>query len=228
MKGALSKAVSALLVLLFTVSLFTLTSCNRKYDETEVIEETKKLLKEAKMLNEVYYGSGIKYFDSEEDKGNYKKANSIHLEELGFSTIDGLKEMTEKVFSDEYSALIYSTILSPLKDGDYYLAAARYYQAYDEETNEPTFIMVNSGYSPMMKDNIEYDLDTVKVDGSKKERVYVKLNATVTNSEGQSQITELTVTLIEEDDGWKIDGPTYANYNPYKDVYEELKNKDIK
>ena len=80
----------------------------------------------------------------------------------------------------------------------------------------------------MMKDNIEYDLDTVKVDGSKKERVYVKLNATVTNSEGQSQITELTVTLIEEDDGWKIDGPTYANYNPYKDVYEELKNKDIK
>ena len=228
MKVVYSKIISVLLVSVLIISLFTLTSCNRKYDEAEVIEVTKTLLKEAEMLNKVYYGSGIEWLDGENDKGNYKTANQNHLKELGFSTIDELVEKTKKTFSDEYSSLLYSTILSPLKDGDYYLAAARYYQAYDEETNEPTDIMVHSSYSPLMKDKTEYDFESIRVDGSKKEIVYVKINATVTNSDGQSQTIELTINLIEEEDGWKIDNPTYANYNPYKDIYDELKDKDIK
>ena len=228
MKVVYSKITSVLLVLILVISLFTLTSCNRRYDEDEVIEATKTLLKEAEMLNKVYYGSGIEWLDSKNDKGNYRRANQNHLKELGFSSIDELMEVTRKTFSYEYTELLYSTILSPLKDGDYYLAAARYYQAYDEETGEPTEIMVHSTYSPLMKDKTEYDFESIKVGGSKKERVYVKVNATVTNSEGASQTTVLTITLIEENDGWKIDNPTYANYNAYKDIYDELKDKDIK
>jgi hypothetical protein len=36
--------------------------------------------------------------------------------------------------------------------------------------------------------------------------------ATVTNPEGKVMNQNLTVRLIEEEDGWRLDAPTYARY----------------
>jgi hypothetical protein len=210
------------------VSLLTLSSCNRRYDEEEVVAAAQILLKDAEMLNNVYYGSGIEYYDSDEEKGYYRKANDNHLEKLGFSTIDELKTLTEKTYSAEYSSILYSTILSPMATDTSIIVPARYYQVYDEESGEPTHIMVYSKFIPMMKDKIEYDYSTLKATGSKKEKVYVTVEATVTREDGKSQKTTVTITLVEEESGWKIDNPTYANYNEYKDRYDELNNKDLK
>ena len=58
--------------------------------------------------------------------------------------------------------------------------------------------------------------------------ILAALVATVTKADGKSQNTTITVALVEEDDGWRIDNPTYANYNEYKDRYDELNNKDLK
>lgn len=228
MKNVKDRIISLLLITVTIVSLFTLSSCNRKYDEEEIIEVSKILLKDAEMLNIVYYGSGIEYFDDEDEKGYYRKANVNHLEELGFSTIDELKKLTDKTFSVGYSSELYSTILSPLATDISIVSPARYYQAYDEETGAPTHIMVYSNFTPMLKDSIVYDYDSLRVEGSKKEKVYVKIDATVTKADGKSQSTTVTVALVEEDDGWRIDNPTYANYNEYKDRYDELNNKDLK
>ena len=224
MKKILKKTISIFLITVALISAFTLTSCNRSYDEKEIIEVTQKLLKEAEMLNLVYYGSGIEYYDNDEENGYYRQANASHLEKLGFSTIEELKALTEKTFSDEYSSLLYSTILSALTDDASVVSMSRYYQVYDDESGKPEHIMVYSKFSPMMKDKIEYDYGSVKVERSKKERVYAKVNATVTNSDGKSQQTVITVTLVEEEDGWKIDNPTYANYNELRDRYDELNN----
>ena len=228
MKNVKDKIISLLLIAVTIVSLFTLSSCNRKYDEKEIIEVSKILLKDAEMLNIVYYGSGIEYFDDEDEKGYYRKANVNHLEELGFSTIDELKKLTDKTFSVGYSSELYSTILSSLATDISIVSPARYYQAYDEETGAPTHIMVYSNFTPMLKDSIVYDYDSLRVEGAKKEKVYVKIDATVTKADGKSQNTTVTVALVEEDDGWRIDNPTYANYNEYKDRYDELNNKDLK
>ena len=228
MKNVKNRFISLLLVTVTLVSLVTLSSCNRKYDEDKIIEVSKILLKDAEMLNIVYYGSGIEYFDDEDEKGYYRKANVNHLEELGFSTIDELKKLTDKTFSVGYSSELYSTILSSLATDISIVSPARYYQAYDEETGAPTHIMVYSNFTPMLKDSIVYDYDSLRVEGSKKEKVYVKIDATVTKADGKSQNTTVTVALVEEDDGWRIDNPTYANYNEYKDRYDELNNKDLK
>lgn len=228
MKNVKDRIISLLLIAVTIVSLFTLSSCNRKYDEEEIIEVSKILLKDAEMLNIVYYGSGIEYFDDEDEKGYYRKANVNHLEELGFSTIDELKKLTDKTFSVGYSSELYSTILSSLATDISIVSPARYYQAYDEETGAPTHIMVYSNFTPMLKDSIVYDYDSLRVEGSKKEKVYVKIDATVTKADGKSQNTTVTVALVEEDNGWRIDNPTYANYNEYKDRYDELNNKDLK
>ena len=136
--------------------------------------------------------------------------------------------MTEEVFSVGYTNTVYSTVLSTLRDDTTVVSYARYYQAYDEQTNEPTEIMVFSNYPYAMKGHIEYDYATLRVEGSKKEKVKLLIDATVFNEAGQSQKTTVTISLVEEENGWRISNPTYANYNEYKDRYDELKDKDLK
>ena len=213
MIGGTKRIVSLLLTVLMLLSTVMLPSCNRRYDESEVLDAAKKLLKTAEMLNFVYHGDGIEYFESEGEIGYYRKANPAHLEKLGFKTIDELKTITEQTFSKRFTSSLYSTILSPLSDGTAIVSPARYYQAYDEDTNEPTYIMVYSKFEPILKSTIEYDYSTLRVDGSKKEKVLLYIDVTVTDADSQSKKTTVPVTLVEEDDGWRIDNPAYANYN---------------
>ena len=228
MRNVKNKIVSLILVIVAFASLLSFTSCNRKYDKEEVIAAAKALLKDAELLNEVYYGSGIRYYDIEiENAGYYKRADDEHLKELGFSTVNELKALTEKTFSYSYSQNVFSTILIGLKEDGKVVSAARYYQYTNEETEE-SYIMVYTKHEAILKDKISYDYDSVRVERSKKENVYVKVDATVTNSQGDSQKVTITVVLIEEANGWRICNPTYANYNALNDRYNELENQKIK
>lgn len=227
MKG-LKKIVSLALAVLLLLTTLSLTSCNRKYDEEEVIAAANELLKRAEMLNTVYYGSGIEYIESDDGIGSYYKASTAHLYTLGFSTIDELCEITEKTFSVKYCNTLYTTILSPLRNDTTLVSPARYYQESDEVTGEPTHIMVYSDFSPMLTSKMEIDYSTVRVEGSEKEKVIVIVSATLTNENGDTQNTELKVFLIEEENGWRIDSPFYENYNALKDKYDDLKDKELK
>ena len=228
MKGAFKRAVSLVLSVLMLASTLLITACNRKYDEAEVLKVGESLMRRAEVLNFVYYGSGIEYFDKDDSTSRYRSANPEHLKTLGFSTLEELMKMTEEVFSVGYTNTVYSTVLSTLRDDTTVVSYARYYQAYDEQTNEPTEIMVFSNYPYAMKGHIEYDYATLRVEGSKKEKVKLLIDATVFNEAGQSQKTTVTISLVEEENGWRISNPTYANYNEYKDRYDELKDKDLK
>lgn len=227
MKGAFKRVVSLVLSVLMLTSTLMLTACNRKYDEAEVLEAGESLMRRAEVLNFVYYGSGIEYFDNDDATSRYRVANPEHLKTLGFSTLEELMKMTEDVFSVGYANTVYSTVLSTLRDDATVVSYARYYQAYNEETNEPTEIMVFSSYPYALKGRIEYDYATLRVEGSKKDKVKLLIDATVFNEAGQSQKTTVTISLVEEENGWRISNPTYANYNEYKDRYDELNNKDL-
>ena len=87
---------------------------------------------------------------------------------------------------------------------------------------------MHSNYPALFKSTVEYDYDSMRVEGSKKEKVNLLIDATVTNGDGLSQKTVVTVTLVEEENGWRIDNPTYVNYNDALDKYNELKDQDIK
>ena len=224
------RIISSLLVVMTLLSLFGCgkkESGGRKYDESVVLENADALITSAEVLNLIYYGSGIKYYN-DENTGYYCKADYDHLAELGFSTIDELKALTEKTFSDRYSLQVYSTILSPLSNDTSVVSPARYYQAYDEETGEATNVMVYSNFTPLLKSEVIYDYGSLKVEGSKGDKVYVTVEATVKNAEGKTQNTTLKIALVEEHDGWRIDSPTFENYKELKDKYDELKDLDIK
>ncbi len=196
------------LVLCTMASVLTFTSCDRDYDEAEVLSEAKSLLMKAEVLNEVYWGDGIDYITGGFTDGIYKQASDIHLASLGFTTIAELKALTEATYSSSYVHTIYTTKLDEAP-----LGFVLYIQKWDDEIEKtiPACIMVNTEMV-RVADDVSYDYTTLRVEDVEDEIVTVLVDATVTNLDGESQVRTLRVQLVEESDGWRINSPTFAKY----------------
>lgn len=200
------------LVLMIFV-LFSTVSCDRSYDEAEVTANASRLLKEAEVLNEIYYGKGIRYITTGYTDGYYYEADPMHLHQLGFSTVEELKNKTLATFTKGYSEQIFATKLSMIEDETGVQQMVRYYQKYEGiNILAPVCIMVYSKAPVSLKDELIYDYASIRVTGSHGQTVIVEVDVTVKSGD-KSQLITLTIDLIEEDDGWKIDNPCYANYN---------------
>ena len=201
-------------ILCAAMLLFSLLSCdkekNREYNEEEVLAAAKPLIEASVPLNEIYWGEGIGYIDDKNTAdGSYYEANIVDLKEYGIKTIEDLKNKTRAVFSEEYSNVIFSTTLSSVSDSSGIQGLARYYQKYEDiERTKPYCIMVYSEAKALLTDEVEYLYDTMEVVGSVGAVVNVKLLVKVTRK-GVSQNRELTVGLIEQADGWRINDSTY-------------------
>lgn len=213
-------------LIIAVASIFSLASCDRSYDEGEVLSVAEELIDSAVVLNEIFYGKGIPYTQSESSaNGAYYEASAYYLQDVGIETIEDLKNKARLVFSNKYCEQIFGTVLSPVTDSDYILAMARYYQATDSSTGEPTAIMVYSGAKPLLTDEMEYDYESLVCEGSRGARVYVKIAVSVKDSEsGEYHTLYRSIALIEEADGWRIDSPSYAQYSPELSEYEEIQN----
>jgi hypothetical protein len=77
--------------------------------------------------------------------------------------------------------------------------------------------MVYKDAKVFLEDTVIYDYDSMKVSDVDEEIIYVTLSVTVINSENKSQTSSLTVGLIEEENGFRLDTPTYKTY--IKDDY---------
>lgn len=224
MRRALISLVSIFLIFASMISLISCES-NRTYDEAEVKAAAEELLEGAKMLNSVWYGNGISHIESSYQNGNYYEANPLHLASLGFTTIDELKALTLKSFTKRYSEEIFSNKLSAIQDDDVVKFTAKYYQAWeDAECTIPARIMVYYYISARPEDRqlfedrlLGYDYSSLAITGVKKETLFLTVNATVTNKDGEEQILSVGFSMFEEEYGWRIDSPTFANYNDYLD-----------
>lgn len=207
-----------LCLVLILASIFTLFACekekNREYDRETVLSEAKKLIRESEILNLVYYGEGIKYSErSEDSNGAYYKADFNHLTELGFTTLDGLKEKTYATYTKEYAEIIISTKLSSVSDSDGIHGYARYYQSYlDKEKKNPDHIMVYSKAIALLTDEVEYLYDTLEVFEVRGEVIYLTLNVNV-KREDKTQNRVMKISLIEEESGFRLDSPTYIVFD---------------
>ena len=224
------KRIITLLVvisLVFSLAL-SLSSCDQKYNEEEVISAAKLLIEKSIVLNEIYWGAGI-LPSNPSSIALYSEANILDLSRLGFYTLDELKKKTEEVFTYSYCESIYSTSFSTVEDGEYIPFYPRYYQKYEDvEMTIPVSIMVHSKIENLIPDKVEYLYDTLSVSHADRDKVYVKIKAIVTRDEKSVQIQEKIIALKLEAAGWRIDSPTYLRYNDKKDEYEDLlenKNK---
>ena len=200
-------------VLLLALLLSCLISCgDRKYDENEVRDEAKRLLTESIVLNDIFWGKGIPCTDDiSTADGDFREAIYVYHKKLGFANLDELMTMTAKTFSKDLCAIVNSTVLARVDDPE--LPLSRYYQKNNLDTGEPQSIMVNKMWEPLIIGQVTYDLDSIEVIESEKEIVFITVNATVSYEDNEPQIRNLKIGLIEEDDGWKINSPTYISYD---------------
>ena len=205
----------AILLFLVIILSFSLISCekDREYDEAVVKAAAEELIAKSENLNRIYWGRGIEYMEDLNYKnGSYYRANSYDTDRLGFDTISELKVITRAVFSKSYCENIFSTTLTSIFDDSGIQTYARYVQQYEDlEQKIPQYILVNSNALVLLDSDVEYLYDTLKVIGSKKQTVYVTISAEVSKN-GKSQIRELKIGLVEEENGWRLDTPTYVNY----------------
>lgn len=226
-KFALKCIVLFALILYTVLPVLTFTSCkyNREYDEEEVLAEAERLLVRAEILNGIYYGDGIATMDYGHQNGAYYQADPIHLAKLGIETLDDLCVMTERTFTQRYSQNIYSTILASVSVDGTFVTMSRYYQKYvddDEEKGVCECIMVYKDYDRLFTDTMVFDYKTLRVLGSDGDYVNLEVTAYVVNDKGEGKNQTVELSLYEELGGWRIDTPTYANYNSYQDYIENL------
>ena len=205
------RIIAALLLIITAVS--TLSSCekDREYDEAVVKREAEQLIKKSIPLNEIYYGKGFLYTD--EGEGNYKKIAEGEAERYGIESIDVLKEKTLQVFSKSWSETIFTTLLSGQNDGEH-RTYARYLQ-YSK--GEESYIVVNIAHEYQMTNTIEYDFSGINVIGAKGEKVTISVPVTLTRTDGGVKSDEIRISMIEEENGWRLSGSSHAVYNEYSD-----------
>ena len=217
------KRLLAFLLVLVILILPTLTSCmNRSYDAEEVKAAAEKLLEQSKMLNSVYFGDGIHHIYSNKQQGEYYfEADPAHLAELGFSTIAELKALTAATFSSKHSEKIFKRTFGSTLEGGGVVNLSRYFQEWsDSKKTVPSHIMVykNNGYSQLFDDMLDsYHYDSLEIVEVKGEILYLTVDLTVHNEEGDYQDLNIRFTMIEEAAGWRLNSDTYANYNEYLD-----------
>lgn len=203
---------------------FGLVSCDRKYNEEEVLSAARILIEKSMVLNEIYWGKGIPFEPTVISL--YSEANLFALYELGFYTLDELKIKTHEVFTNAYCENIFESSFESETELETHRFFHRYYQKYaDENKTEPVSIMVYSKFENLLPDKVEYLYDTLKVSHVERDTVYVSIMAIVTRDEKSVQIKQNVIALKEEENGWRIDSPTYLKYNDKKDEYEDLLDK---
>lgn len=212
------KRIFSLVIVILTLlsSVISLSSCDRDYDETEVLAAARVLLKKSEELNEIYYGKGLRSDElTSESVGNYKKVLDEELEKYGISDLDSLKVKTREVFTYSFSEEIFSVKLNPTYDENG-VNYARYIEHSFDISGDEKYIYVDPNHKVYMTDKVEYKYDSVKVKDVEDEYLYLSVMAVITNEEGKSREVEIEFTMLEEINGWRLDSFTFA-------VYEELK-----
>ena len=198
------------LVIALLSSVFV--SCDRSYNEEEVKVAARELLEKSLLVNEIFYGRGIPYdANSEFTKGNYSPADKEYLSALGVNTTDGLKRLAKEVYTTELCEIIFKTKLSPVKDGEEgsVVSVKRYYDASQKDGGN---LMVYTAAVPVYDNEIEYLYETLTVIGADGEFIKIEIDVLLKNKIGEERTTRIDLLILEEDDGFRLDGWSFVKY----------------
>lgn len=224
---------SKLLSLLLCIFLIgaVLVSCHgdkgktdREYDEAEVCAAARVLIEKSKILNEIYYGAGIPYKEPIKEDAEidvYMLADPAYLfalyEDHGIKDIETLKEKTKEVFSKTGSASVISAFLQNTTGINGMAGYARYYMAkenVDLGTQAGLMVRTNAKNYYENTASVEYIYDGMHVSAVDGAYLTVSLKVKTTGKDGTENTRDMTVKLIEEENGYRLSGSTVATHQP--------------
>jgi len=186
-------------------------SCSVDYTDEEIKETAEKLIEASFEINEIYFGKGLPV--SEEDSEEAKKfaeENGFDLdnvqflpvtEESPYFSIEDIKKATAAVYSAKYSEILYSSAFEGFSVQD---GAQAVYAKYMED--EAGTLTARIDLSDNDLPERSYDYSTMKVKDRKENSVRVELESYL---DGKKEEKTVTLTLVKEESGWRLDTPTY-------------------
>ncbi len=178
-------------ILIATVAI-GMVGCS-KPSEDEAVSLVKDLVSRSYELNVIYYGEGLKYKDS----GNPNDIYMVVFEKEKYILKSQLTRATREVFSESFATSIidmsFNGVQSQINQNS---IQSRYMTQIDDD-----LLYVNRTYKPVVEKIAEYNYDTIEI--SKISRHFIE--AEIKTTSGQL----VSVTLIKEDNGWRLDSGTY-------------------
>lgn len=189
----LKRFFAIILSIILTATLaVSMVGCGCGVEEAEAIILVKDLVSRSYELNVVYYGEGLEYEESGNPDQLYLRARTG--QELASKT--ELMKRTREVFSKNLAESMINTAFSGVSS-DPSLGSVQSRYALQ---GDPDWIYVNKDYEPVVEKAAVYNYDTIvitKTSGS-------FIEATIETVEGKL----VEVTLILEDDCWRLDSIT--------------------
>lgn len=200
------KKISIFLSLIFIV--LSLTACGSPPEADEIRPVAEALIEASYEINDIFFGEGLPAIerDSEfaienhvyymDEEGNY----DYIAEDCPYQTTDQIKAAAEQVYSADYLASLYETMFVGVADEHAGMLYARYLDT-DEGLKKSNI------HASMIEAKRVYDYDSMTIVKPSNNRfVNVEFD---THLEGESEIMRVRLTLVKEENGWRLDSPTY-------------------
>ena len=206
----MKKISAVIMIILVMASVLMLGSCSK--GNVDDVRPTVEALVEASFeLNDIYYGTGL----PASDKTSGTVATFLTLENMTidqtsylpvsgdskYQTEDSVVSATKKVFSEEYSDIMYKRAFEGYENDDgEYVQEPRY-------MTKDGYFLVNTDLSDEFDlSDRTYDYDTLDIIYSSSSDMIVTVDTTV---DGSDDVESVKLTLVKESGEWRLDSPTY-------------------
>lgn len=180
---------------LLVISLITTFGCGSNAPSgEEIVALVEERVKASEELNEIYFGEGLPVDILRASVGYYKYVSK----DSPYQSIAQIKEATQKVFSSEYSNLLFQNAFSGTNEEGVGIVYARYAEKDGE-------LMVYTNLEAILTAKRTYHFDTVKVLKKNGRSVTVEIE---TEDESGTKLT-VKLKMVKENDIWLLDSPTY-------------------
>lgn len=194
-----NKLIAAALLLCLAVSL---CGCAEKITKEELKEVLPALVDNSFLLNEIYFGEGFLPSGEAGKDSDVYGYYYVNGDQHGFYSISEIKEATEKIFTPEYAAILYTAAFEGV--------------ATEETVVAPRYMEGELGILQSMHTTVydladrSYDYSTLQIVKNRSDRAVVEIE---TVADGDRQTVELIVVrYIDAETGektYRLDSPTY-------------------
>lgn len=194
------------------LTLASLAGCGVKYDENEIKAAAAELIEQSYKINEICFGVGLPAdFSETEYGGEYVPGSLVYAyvdEASPYHSVEELKEAIGATYSAAYAEYLYTMMFTGMsvsvgdgsgEDNKQSVAYARY---MDGDEGLKALLMDPDDILTLER---TYDTEKITVVSQKSGRVEVSVPSYVRGEYDR----DITLTLVLEDDGWRLDTPTY-------------------
>lgn len=157
-------------------------------------------------------------FEYEYSDGDNKYYDVVRLD-CGYTTIDEIKALAEKVYSEDYLEGVYSSVFDGIRtdfsDDTSTVLLARFIEEASDGEDSTLFLRQSNITEPLFESQHTYDFSTMKIRSPySKDRVNVTIEGygTYYSTKSNAIVTEwhtVKLSFVLENGQWRLDSPTY-------------------